>query len=80
MFVNDREIFQENYFKKFIGALSREFGFTGIPMRVIIRDRERKAIKAKKGTFKINKADSVYNLKAEAAALDLREYLEKNPS
>jgi predicted GTPase len=37
-YVNDKELFKENYFKRLSAALAKEFNMEGVPIRLIIRD------------------------------------------
>ena len=75
MYVNNQEIMKTNYYKKFITALSNEFGFTGIPIRILIRDRERKSIKKKEGHFKIRMKDTVKSVRMQA--IKNQKYVDK---
>lgn len=74
LYVNDRALMKENYYKRFINALSEEFGLKGVPIRILLRDRLNKAIKDKGGHFKIKTKDMM-----KSSATELMTISPKKP-
>ena len=55
MFVNDKSLITEKFYKHFTLSLRKEFKFRGIPIRIIIRDKAKRAVKVHKPGFRVNK-------------------------
>ena len=56
VFVNDKSLMKENYYKNFSNSLCAEFGLSGVPVRIIFRDKHLKAKKIHKPGFNLKKA------------------------
>jgi GTPase len=59
VFVNDRSLMKENYLKNFTNSLCKEFGLSGVPVRILFRDKHLKAKKIHKPSFKVRKASEM---------------------
>mgnify|MGYP000326472328 CR=1 FL=1 len=67
MFVNDRTLMKENYLKNFTSSLSKEFGFKGVSIRILVRDKHKKAAKQHKPSFKVLKSNGMSLAKAASS-------------
>lgn len=59
VYVNDRSLMKENYLKNFTNSLCKEFSISGVPIRILLRDKHLKAKKQHKPEFKIRKAKDI---------------------
>ncbi len=74
LYVNDRSLMKENYYKRFTNALCEEFGLKGVPIRILLRDRAKRAVKDKSGYFKIRTKDMM-----KSSASEIMEISPKKP-
>lgn len=74
LYVNDRSLMKENYYKRFTNALCEEFGLKGVPIRILLRDRAKRAVKDKSGYFKIKTKDMM-----KSSASEIMEISPKKP-
>ena len=56
VYVNNRSLFTEHFYKQFTLSLRKEFNFAGVPVRLLLRDKGLKAIKQHRPGFRVNKA------------------------
>lgn len=66
VFVNDKSLMKENYYKIFTNSLCREFKLNGVPTRIIFRDKHLKAKKIHQPGFNVRKVS-----KLKTSGLDL---------
>ncbi|CAG9324131.1 unnamed protein product [Blepharisma stoltei] len=75
VYVNDRSLMKENYLKNFTSSLTKEFGFEGVPVRILLRDKHLKAAKRHKPEFQVKK-----ELKKQVGASYTGKILNSDPS
>jgi GTP-binding protein len=56
VFVNDKSLMKENYYKNFSNSLCAEFKLSGVPVRIIFRDKHLKAKRIHKPGFNLKRA------------------------
>lgn len=59
VFVNDKSLMKENYYKNFSNSLSEEFKMNGVPIRIIFRDKHLKAKKIHSPGFNVKKVSKL---------------------